>query len=401
MNRFYAPDLSATSQILTDVASDLASRGHHILVFTSRMSYDGRSTYCSKENLDGVRVRRIWSTKFGRKSTVGRSIDYVTFYVSIALTLLFSLSRNDILITKTDPPILSVPLGAVARIRRAKLVNWLQDIFPEVALELGIGKSDGLMVKLLKQVRNASLRRAKLNVAIGKRMAETVESLGVLSDRICIVENFVDDKAIVRSDEHSYELRREWGFNASDFIVGYSGNLGRAHDLDTILDAAERLQHVEQIKFLFIGGGHKHDYLVQQIHKRRLGNIVLKPYQPRSQLQQSLSLPNLHWASLIPELEGYIVPSKLYGIAAAGRPLLMIGETDGEIGRILSHYLFGKCLAVGNSEDVAAFIVSTQNDPVRMAEMGQRARDFIESRASKTYALERWDQLVRRLTTSN
>lgn len=401
VNRFYAPDLSATSQILTDVATGLASRGHHVIVYASRMSYDARTTYIPKETLHGVQIHRIWSTKFGRKSTAGRAVDYFTFYVSIVLTLLFSLSRNDILIAKTDPPILSVPLGVVTRVRRAKLVNWLQDIFPEVALELGMGAPDGLLFKLLKKLRNLSLRRADVNVAIGHRMSKVINSLGVQPDRICVIENFVDDEAIVHSVDHSLELRSKWGFSDSDFIVGYSGNLGRAHDIETILAAAERLRDAEHIKFVFIGSGHKHEHLVRQIANRKLTNIFLKPYQPRSQLQQSLALPNLHWASLTPSLEGYIVPSKLYGIAAAGRPLLMIGTPDGEIGQILKQYLFGKCIPPGQGEDVAAFILWAQSDPETMAMMGERARAFIDHRASKSRAMERWDELVQRLTTTS
>ena len=247
-------------------------------------------------------------------NTIWSGFDYLTYYLSTTVSLFLFVSRGDILIAKTDPPLLSVPLSLLARIKGAKFVNWLQDLYPEVALKLGFGTESGIMPKFLMHLRNRSLWRAHLNIAIGNRMAEYLKSLRVPSDRIQVVHNFADDLMISRSNEHSLELREQWGINESDFVVGYSGNLGRAHDLTTILDAAEMLSDIEEIKFVFIGGGFGHKQLLREIKARKLLNVSVKPYQARSRLNESLALPNLHWASLLPELEGFIVPSKIYGI---------------------------------------------------------------------------------------
>lgn len=396
VNRFYAPDLSATSQILTDVAERLSASGLDVKVYSSRMSYDARSSYQKTEVLNGVRVKRVWSSRFGRGSILGRACDYVTFYLSITLTLMFAVQKGDVLIAKTDPPMLSIPLGLVARFKRAKLINWLQDVFPEVALNLGVGAKNGILIRLLKTLRNRSLRRAHTNVAIGERMAEALISFGVDTDRIRTIHNFVDDDAISATPEFSISLRKEWGIGTDDFVIGYSGNLGRAHDLDTVLDAASALTEHADIKFLFIGGGFLHEQLTEQIEARGLSNVILKPYQPRSRLPETLALPNLHWASLNPRLEGYIVPSKIYGVAAAGRPLLMIGDPDGEIGRRISEYGFGLCALPGDHTTVVDFILNQRASPEQVADKGDKARTFLEQDASRAGAIEAWKALIAR-----
>lgn len=401
VNRFYAPDLSATSQILTDVAEALAKTDHTVTVLTSRMSYDGNQTYRPSERLKGVNIHRIWTTRFGRGSTIGRAFDYLTFYLSISLSLLFRLKKNDVLVAKTDPPMLSIPLGFIARLKSAHLINWLQDVFPEVATELGVTSSDNVLARALRSLRNRSLRHAAANVAIGERMKERIIEMGVESDRTTIIENFVDDRAIIHTPDHSPALREEWGLAPDDFVIGYSGNLGRAHDLDTMLDAATALQEKPQIKFLFVGGGFLRERLNQEIATRNLENVLLRPYQPRARLPESLRLPNLHWASLNPKLEGYIVPSKAYGIAAAGRPLLMVGDEDGEIGRFIKAYDFGICVAPGDHARVRKIISDLASDPARLDQLGQNARRFIDERACMQLAFKRWDDLLRNVTANS
>ena len=169
---------------------------------------------------------------------------------------------------------------------------------------------------------------------------------------------------------------------------------GRAHDLDTVLDAASALTEHADIKFLFIGGGFLHEQLTEQIEARGLSNVILKPYQPRARLPETLALPNLHWASLNPRLEGYIVPSKVYGVAAAGRPLLMIGDPDGEIGRRISEYGFGLCALPGDHHAVIEFILNQKASPEHAADKGEKARNFLDQTASRTGAIEAWKALI-------
>ena len=389
INRFFFPDHSATSQLLTDVTFHLAQAGYAITVVTSRQTYDDPLTnYPARANEHGVRIVRVWSTRFGRRRLLGRSIDYATFYVS-ALWSLFALTRkDDVIVAKTDPPLISVLAALVTRVRGALLVNWIQDLFPEVISNLVDGQL-GRLSRSLRSLRNWSLLSAKWNVVIGKQMQLRLEKEGVPAKRITVIPNWADGQAIRPIDREHNELRREWKLQ-QHFVVGYSGNFGRAHDFQTILDTVQLLRNESHIVFVFIGGGAQHEWLRGALVQKGLTNVVFKPYQPRERLHLSLCVPDLHLISLQPSLEGLIVPSKFYGIAAAGRPTLYVGDTEGEVPTLLRDSNCGFTVSLGQAEMAADIIRSLASDMIRCAHYGQNARDLFDAQFDKTRAERAW-----------
>ena len=394
VNRFYYPDHSATAQILTDLAEALAARGWDVGVIASRLRYDDPAALLPAHDTHaGVGIRRIWSSRFGRAGLAGRAIDYLSFYVTAFFALLATARRGDIVVAKTDPPLLSVVASVAVRLRGATLVNWLQDLYPEVAAELGVGAMRGPLGRLLRGRRNASLRRARLNIAIGERMAERIAAEGVPAERIAVMPNWSDEAAIRPIARAAVALRDEWGLGDA-FVVGYSGNLGRAHEFETLLGAARLLAHRDDIVFLMIGGGHESARLAARVADEGLADrFRFRPYQPRERLSESLGAADVHWLSLRPEMEGLIVPSKFYGIAAAGRPVIAITDLDGEIARIVRREDCGMAIAPGDAPGLAAAIEDLAGDPARVAAMGGAARAVIEREFGRVDAFERWDQL--------
>jgi hypothetical protein len=179
----------------------------------------------------GVRVHRVWTTAYGRGSLAGRAIDYASFYLFAFLALAKVLGRDDIVVAKTDPPLISVVAALAAWLRGARLVNWLQDVFPETAARSGMGLLSGPLGAIPRIKRDWSLRRAAVNVVLGERMAAEVGRL-VPGARLRVVPNWADGAAIRPMAAGASALRREWGLEGK-FVVGYSGNLGRVHDCDT------------------------------------------------------------------------------------------------------------------------------------------------------------------------
>ena len=178
-------------------------------------------------------------------------------------------------------------------------------------------------------------------------------------------------------------------------MVGYSGNLGRAHDFDTILAASERLRDDPRIIFLFIGSGHNLDKLANLVKSRGLdANFRFIPYQERAFLKYSLGVPDLHWLSLKPELEGLIVPSKFYGIAAAGRPTIAITAADGEIANLVRNYHCGRVIEPGESEKLAATILKLSRNPEQLATMGRNARAMLDAQFTRRAAFRRWSAVL-------
>lgn len=393
VNRFFYPDHSATSQLLTDLTFYLAKRGAAVHVITSRQVYDNPNTILpSQDFVQGVRVNRVWATQFGRLNLPGRTLDYLTFYLSAAWSLFYLLDPGDIVVAKTDPPMISVVAAVVARVRGAKLTNWIQDLFPEVAgaLEVGgIKRFEGL----LRSVRNWSLRTASKNVTIGDGVATKLTEEGIEADTIQVIHNWADGSAIQPLDRDKNDLRRTWNL-LNKFVVGYSGNIGRVHEFGTIIDAAEQLKSSTNIVFLFIGEGAQRDWIEEEVRGRGLTNVMLKPHQPREQLRLSLSIPDVHLISLQPAMEGLIVPSKFYGILAAGRPTIFIGSKDGEIPRILHEAECGFSVEKGKAEELSHVIRQLADYPSICVILGERARALFERRFDKIHAMSAWQTVL-------
>jgi colanic acid biosynthesis glycosyl transferase WcaI len=396
VNRFFYPDQSATSQLLTDLAVHLAQSGFDVSVLTSRLISDNSQMIQARTGtLQGVAIVRMWSTRFGRQRLAGRALDYLTFYVSALWHLLSIASKDAVIIAKTDPPLISVIGAFVSRIRGAVLINWIQDLFPEVAGELevmGIGRIEWL----LRKVRNWSLRSAARNVAISAGMAIRISREGIDPNTIVVIHNWSDGHAIQPIHKDKNDLRLEWGLRDA-FVVGYSGNFGRAHEFETILGAAEKLQGDKGIIFLFIGGGAQRTQVEAAVSARGLKNVLFKPYQHRDMLTLSLSVPDVHLISLKPDLEGLIVPSKFYGIAAAGRPTVYIGDADGEIPRILRRFDCGYTVANGDPENLALRVLEMSSD-VGISEMGRRARIAFEQHFDQQHAFAAWEHLLQEVS---
>jgi colanic acid biosynthesis glycosyl transferase WcaI len=398
LNRFFFPDHSATSQILSDLAFHLSDSGYEVTVITSRQRYDVPDALLPEtETIRGIAVHRLATTRFGRSALLGRGFDYFSYYALMWRSVHLLAKRGDILVAKTDPPLLGVVAMRAAERRGLRLINWLQDLYPEIAVELGVPFVKGPLYRSLLHLRNASLRAAKANAVVGCRMAERLQSLGVAADRIAVIPNWCDDEDIRPVAHCDNPLRREWGLEGR-LIVGYSGNLGKPHEFETVLAAAELLRNQRQIVFLFIGGGSKFSELEQLVKERSLENLFrFFPYQDRAELRYSIGVANIHWVSLKPDLEGLIVPSKFYGIAAAGRPIIAITARDGEIARLVQRHDCGLIVEPGQAERLADLLLSLSEDPHRLALMGHRAHQMLQTHFTRRQAFQRWSKLLEQI----
>src|SRR5688500_14129654 len=320
VNRYFHPDHSATSQMASDLAFHLASHGWEVEAITSRQRYDDPDARLPEQEIvNGVTITRLATTRFGRSFLPGRVIDYLTFYLGAFAAI--RNHRDSVIIAMTDPPLLSV----VASLASSRVVNWIQDLFPEVGEALGLR---GLC--LLRPLRNWSLRRARANVVLGELMAARVP-------KSTVIHNWADPSL--------EPLPRA----KTELTIGYSGNLGRAHEVETILAA---MQMLPDVRFVFTGGGAQLD----RVRREAGTNVEFRPYVKREKLRESLSSVDAHLVSLQPSLEGLIVPSKLYGIMAVGRPVIFVGARDGEVARIIRQCRCGLVVEPGDAEGLVRAI---------------------------------------------
>jgi colanic acid biosynthesis glycosyl transferase WcaI len=394
VNRYFAPDQSATSQILTDLAGGLTRRGFNVHVVCSAQLYDNPDARLERtEQLAGVTVHRIATTRFGRHRLAGRAIDYASFYLSCALKLLKLLTRGDIVVAKTDPPLVSLVCALAVKMRGAALINWQQDVFPEIASLLGSNPLPRWLDALLRRWRDASLRAAKMNVVIGSRMLQYFVRAGIPAAQLCVIENWADARQVVPKLPSASALRARLGL-LDRFVVGYSGNLGRAHEFETILGAAKALESEPVFAFLIIGGGAKIPAFKRAVAECGLNNVRFLPYQPRDALDDSLAAADVHMASLLPSLEGFIVPSKFYGILAAGRPVVFVGDPDGELSRIILAAQCGLVVNVAACDELATQLCRLRATPNACAAMGRRARELLSEKYDTRAAIEKWSAML-------
>ena len=364
-----------------------------MVAVTSRQRYDRPDAALpAGESHGGVHILRLWSTRFGRSGLAGRAIDYLSFYASAFFTLLFKVRGGDTILALTDPPLLSVVAGVVAAVKRARLVNWCQDLFPEIAERLEVPMVRGAVARALQSARNVSFRSAHANVVLCDNMASHLLGQQVPAERTVIVHNWADGE-IRPVDRESNPLRREWELG-DRFVVGYSGNLGRAHDHVALLELMQRLRGHDDVTFLFIGGGAGLDRLKAMATDAVLPNVQFRAYQPRERLSESLSAPDVHLVSLRAEMEGLIMPSKIYGILAAGRPTLFLGAADGSIQRIVDNFGAGAPALGTDLASAAEWIVAHKRDHGKLARMGNGARQAYETEFNRTISLGLFERVL-------
>jgi len=400
VNRFFHPDHSATSQLLSDLAFHLAAADFSVEVVTSRQTYDDPNReLAGSEVVRGVHVHRVRTTRFGRGRLLPRAVDYATFYAAAAAQTATLVDAGTVLVTETDPPLMSIPSAAVGALRRAKLVHWTQDLFPEVAEALNV-PGIPLVAPVLRRARNASLAAAEANVALGDSMADRLAREGIPRAKIAVIHNWsLSESEPEASAGATDSLREAWGLQGK-LVVGYSGNLGRAHDFTAIIEAAARLRARADVAFVLVGDGAQRPWIEGQVRARGLTNVILKPYQPLDRLAATLALPQVHLVSLKPELEGLIMPSKLYAVLAAGRGVFFVGDKHGEVARLVAEAECGQAFGMDEGGALAAAIAALADGPARARAMGERARQLWSSRFRRTQALEAWRSLLLRVAAS-
>ena len=386
INRFYWPDEPASAQLLTDLAEACATAGRDVTVVTS---HPGDPGVLRRETRHGVHIERVRSSRARHSGLAGKAADFATFHAG-ALWRLFTLARRgDAVIAMTDPPLLGVGVWLVAAVRGARLFHWVQDIYPELAIEL----TGHRWLAVLRPLRNLAWRRAAGCVTLGADMAAVLAAAGVAEKKIRIIPNWPPIGLGPPPPAAITVLRAEWNL-AGKFVVAYSGNLGRVHDLEPVLAVAEAVRSDQRIAFLFIGSGAQRAALEAGAARRGLDNVQFRPPQPRALLATALALADVHLVTLRPGCERYVFPSKFYGVAAVGRPVLFIGPRDCELAQLVTGRGLGRAFDRTETFAMAVAVRALAASPADCARFGAAAAHFAAEGGGLASAVERWLALI-------
>jgi glycosyltransferase involved in cell wall biosynthesis len=391
LNQYYAPDSAATAQILSDLGAGLAGAGNEVTAICCKRAYgDPALSYGAREVIDGVRVERTWSTAFGRGSALGRVSDYLTYLLGAAARLAFG-KRPDVIVSLSTPPMVAALGHVLARLRRARSIYWVMDVYPDLAFELGVMRPGSFAGRCFRALSEFTLRRSDAVVALGETMGSRLAR--VRGSEPTVVHNWADGDTIRPRGNEGHALRAEWGWNGR-FVVLYSGNMGLAHEFGTVLDAAESLRERSDVGFAFVGSGPRRAEVEARVGERGLANVEFLPYQPRERLGESLTAGDVHLVTLRERMAGLLVPSKIYGILAAGRPTVYVGPDEGEIADILRSGACGTRVAPGDRDGLVAALLRYAEDEELRAAHGRNARRLFEERFTREHGVQAFGRLI-------
>jgi len=393
LNQYYWPGVEATAQLLTELCEALAEDAE-VKVVTGVLH--GHEDAPRRVVQNGVEVVRVPSTSFERSKLGARAANYVTYLTSALLRGLRG-PRPDVVLCMTDPPIVADIALLVARRYRAPLVVISQDVFPEIAVQLK-RLENPVAKRLLRGLVSLYLRRADRIVAIGDTMRRRLEEKGARPDRLRVIPNWVDTSRLVPL-EKANDWARHIGLDKK-FVVMHSGNIGHAQDLDSLVRAATFLRDLDDLSILIIGTGARHAELVALAELLEVDQVTFLYYQSRGVLPQSLSAADVHVVGLAPGLAGYVVPSRLYGILAVARPVIVAAEAESETAQVVARIGCGIVVPPGRPELLARAIRDARDGKYDLAEMGRRGREWVEREADSSVAVGRYRDLLSELAAS-
>jgi colanic acid biosynthesis glycosyl transferase WcaI len=388
LNQYYWPGVEATANLLTELCEALADRYDVTVVAGST-----REHRPFHELRNGVKIVRVRSTSYDRSALSRRAANYFTYVVG-ALREAFRHGKPDVVLCMTDPPFIGVAAELVARRYRVPLLVSSQDVFPEIAVKLG-RLTNPAVIGALRIAIGSYLRHADRVVVIGETMKERIIAKGVDPGRISVISNWGDAERITPGPRDN-----EWARThdlLGKFVVMHFGNVGHAQDLDTLIRATTLLRDLGDLVVPIIGVGARLKELTELAATLEADKIRFLPWQEYVQRALPISAAHVHVVGLARGLAGYIVPSRMWGVLAAGRPVIAAAEEESETAAVVRKTGCGVVVPPGSPLSLAEAIRDFYDGLYDLDEMGRRARAYAETETDRSIAVSRYRDVLQEI----
>ncbi len=378
----YYPEDTSTGYFITRIAEELA-KDFPVGVLCAQPTYAARGTRAPRsERLNGVEVKRCWSTTLHKDIFAFRFVNLVTLCLSFLAQLLLRVGRGETVLAVTNPPTLPLVAKLACRLKRARLVLLVHDVYPEALVRAGIIRRGGIYEKGIERIVGSAYEDAERIIVIGRDMKALVEKkLRDPRDRIVTITNWADVDQIVPTRRADNAILKRLGI-ADKFVVQYAGNMSGTHDMECLLDAAERVQDASQVHFLFAGSGAKRSWVEDRVKKQSSSNVTILERQDRANLCELLNACDVAIIPFVPGMAGVSVPSRMYNIFAAGKPVIAVADRDSELALVVEEEQLGWVVPPGQADRIVEVILEACANPECRAEIGRRARTVVENKYS-------------------
>lgn len=360
ISEFFYPYQTSTQKILTELAEDLVEQGLDVSVLTTKNAYrEEKQTLKKYEVYKGIKIKRIAASSFSRDSFIGRILNYLTFTTGILFNLLFKNDYDKILFV-SNPPLVPFIGYLVNKLRRKPYVYLVHDVYPDVAIKLGVIKPQSLIAKMMNFMNNKIYQNAEKIIVLGEDMKKVIVKKGISPDKIVIITNWADSTKnypVNVSDDFykKYQLNNK-------FNILYTGNISKVHAIDSVLELARRLKGHSDIQFMIVGDGNRKQYIEEVKRSENLDNISLANYMFGEEYNTLLNCANIFITTLQDGIEGLGVPSKTYTYMSVHKPLLAVMSETSEIGKMVNQYQLGAQYNAGSEDEMAKFILNQKNN---------------------------------------
>ena len=391
ITQFYPPDYAATGQFIYDLAGALAQSGFDVSVFTGMPGYAFRQTDVEhQEHSNGVFVRRTGSINLMSKRIRNKLVSSILFLLRCVIKFRHKSIRGSHLVLTSAPPFLGLIGWFYHKAFGHTYSCIIYDIYPEVAVRLGVVTSDHWVIKFWEFVNIKVWNRAESLIVLSEPMKQLlVDKNKHLAEKIHVIHSWADPKFICPIAKADNWFAKQYDLTDC-FVVLYSGNLGRCHDSRTILKCVQLLRDRTDIKFVFIGNGVGSQIIKTAIAADDLPNVLQLPYQDREVLPFSLTACDLSLVSILSNVGDTIAPSKIYGILAAERPVAVICPQDSYLREMVEQGDCGSCFDNGDSQGLADYILKLAENPYLKESLGQNARKLLESHYTMEQAIPQY-----------
>lgn len=399
--QFYPPDYAATGQLIEELSTRLADYGIHVQVFTGQPSYafsQNEAPVC--EGTDSLKIRRSRTSRLWPYRVRGRVVNGLLFCIRAGLRLLNPFQRTDLLLLTTEPPYLNF-VGLMARsVLGIPYICLVYDLYPDVAIALGVVSKRHWVARLWDHFNCMVWRKSEALIVLSSSMkARIIAKCPGIEHKIKVIHSWSNPDHIVPIPKAQNWFAQKHHLDRK-FTVLYSGNMGRCHDMATIMEAA-RLLKDEPVQFVFIGHGAKQGFCINFANQWQLTNCLFLPFQDKKNLPYSLTACDVSLISIAEGMEGLVAPSKLYGSLAAGKPIAAICEPHSYLRHIVADAGCGAAIDNKDAQGLAQFILHLLSDPTLTQKMGHGGRQYLEKHFTPVRIAQHYFEVILNCVQTN